>query len=108
MVDNLRRRGLSSEAISDLCLMCGEERETMDHLFVHRKLSSRSGVLWSAPSSWLGGGLEFGSFHWVRCYALAVSSFCFLVVSLDFRMKGLRRSLGGSHLLGRGFFLECL
>lgn len=91
MVDNLRRRGLSSEAISDLCLMCGEERETMDHLFVHcklsstlwKKFSSRSGVLWSAPSSLAWWRLGVGSFHWVRCYALAVSSFCFLVVSLE-------------------------
>lgn len=78
MVDDLRRRGLSSEAISDLCLMCGQERETMDHLFVHcklsftlwKKFSSRCGVLWSAPSSlaWWRLGVWFLSLGAVLCF----------------------------------------
>lgn len=32
---NHRRRGLVSDAISDLCLLCGKDRETVDQLFVH-------------------------------------------------------------------------
>lgn len=37
--DNLRR-GLSSEAISDFYSLCREGMETVDHLFLHRRVSS--------------------------------------------------------------------
>lgn len=38
-VKNLRRSGLSSVAISNLCSVCGEEK-TIDHLFVQCKYST--------------------------------------------------------------------
>lgn len=33
--ENLRRRGLFLENISDLYVLCGKERETNDHISVH-------------------------------------------------------------------------
>lgn len=35
MADNLRRRGMTSEDITDICFLCGKEGETIDHLFLH-------------------------------------------------------------------------
>ena len=60
--DNLRRRGLTSMAISDICVLCGKVNETVDHLFVHCEFSyslwcrflARCGVLWSLPRSLVG------------------------------------------------------
>lgn len=56
-VDNLRR-GMLSKAISDMCVLCGKERETTDHLFLHSEyfflwcqVISWSGVLWCSPMS---------------------------------------------------------
>lgn len=36
MVDNLRRRGLTSNDMSDICVMCGNEEELVNYLFLHR------------------------------------------------------------------------
>lgn len=33
--DVLGRKGLSLETISELCVLCGKEMETIDHLFLH-------------------------------------------------------------------------
>lgn len=41
---NLRRRGLSLEAISDLCVLRRKERDTSNHLLLHCEFSS---FLWS-------------------------------------------------------------
>lgn len=38
VADNLRRKGISSKAIPDICLLCGKERETVDFLFLHCEL----------------------------------------------------------------------
>ena len=34
-VNNLRRRGILSEAILDICVLCGKEEESINHLFMH-------------------------------------------------------------------------
>ena len=61
-VDNLRRGIVFIEALSDICVLCGKERETINHLFLHCEFSSflwchvicRSGVQWCSPESGLG------------------------------------------------------
>lgn len=35
VANNLRRRGLTLEAISDLCMLCNKEEEMIDHLLFH-------------------------------------------------------------------------
>lgn len=40
MTDNLRRKGIASN-ITDMCSMCGREREAVNHLFLFVR-SSRS------------------------------------------------------------------
>ena len=37
--DNLRRRGLLSESISDICCLCRRKRESIDHLFIHCEIA---------------------------------------------------------------------
>eukprot|EP00268_Persea_americana_P000277 TRINITY_DN10107_c0_g1_i2.p1 TRINITY_DN10107_c0_g1~~TRINITY_DN10107_c0_g1_i2.p1 ORF type:complete len:112 (-),score=12.99 TRINITY_DN10107_c0_g1_i2:315-650(-) len=62
MADNLRRRELGLKAISDLCVLCGKEMESIDHLFIHCKFSHslrcsllrRCGVLSGRPGSLAG------------------------------------------------------
>ena len=56
--NNLRKRGLTSKAISNLYVMCGKERDSIDHLFTYCEFSHslcsflmRYGVLWSSPGS---------------------------------------------------------
>lgn len=39
-LDNLRRRGLRREFVSDMCCLCGKERESIDHLLIHCNVSS--------------------------------------------------------------------
>ena len=72
--DNLRRRGLDSAAVSNLCVLCGKDNETIDHLFVHCKFSyslwcrllAWCGVLWSFPKSLVGlsKAWRFSSIFW--------------------------------------------
>lgn len=38
--DNLRRRGILSDAISDICIFCGKEAESVNHLFLHCEFAS--------------------------------------------------------------------
>ena len=35
MADNLRKNGLTDSSISDVCVMCRKELETINHLFLH-------------------------------------------------------------------------
>lgn len=37
--DTLRRRGILSEEIFDVCPLCGVERVEVDHLFLHCKFT---------------------------------------------------------------------
>lgn len=69
IVGNLKRRGLESEALSDLCLHCGGERESIAHMYVHLKfyfvkgvISMRCFVVFSQFLGWLSAGLGFDSF----------------------------------------------
>lgn len=56
--ENVRRRGLSSYAISDLCVLFGKEGKTIDQLFLYCGFAysfwcsflGRSGVSWLCPS----------------------------------------------------------
>lgn len=34
-VDNLRRRGMTSINLFDICLKCGKEKESVNHLFLY-------------------------------------------------------------------------
>lgn len=34
-VDSLRRRGMSSINLFDICLKCGKEKESVNHLFLY-------------------------------------------------------------------------
>lgn len=36
MADILRRRGITSSNISDMCILCRKEGESVDHLFIAR------------------------------------------------------------------------
>lgn len=38
--NSLKRRGNTSEAISDICVLCEEEAESISHLFIHCKVTS--------------------------------------------------------------------
>ena len=57
--DNLRIRGLTTSNISDICVMCQEEEETINHLFllcksataVWNHLFPRCGIAWCYPRS---------------------------------------------------------
>ena len=63
--DNLRRRRLAFEAISDLRVLCKKGMETVDHLFIHCEFSHilwcrlllRCSVLWCGPGT-LAGMIE--------------------------------------------------
>ena len=56
-VDNLRKRRIMSEAISDTCVLCGKEKETITHLFLHCEFASciwqsffkKCGISWCLP-----------------------------------------------------------
>lgn len=39
-MDNLRKRGFVSEAISNIFVLCGKEKESINHLFLHSNTSS--------------------------------------------------------------------
>lgn len=60
-VDNLRRRGLTTDTISDKCSLGGREIESIDHLFIHCNVASavwghflkECGVVWCLPGSLL-------------------------------------------------------
>lgn len=45
---NLRRIGMLSETILDVCLLCGKDGEIVDHIFLH---CERGHVVWCFPVS---------------------------------------------------------
>lgn len=59
---NLRRRGLALEIKYDTFCLCGRERESIDHLYVHWEFASslwrhflkESSVAWCLPHSLVG------------------------------------------------------
>lgn len=59
IVENLCRRGILLDGSSDICVLCGREREVIDCLFVHYEFArfiwclvlDKSGVSWCMPSS---------------------------------------------------------
>ena len=68
-VDNLRRRGFTSNNLSNNCVMCGKE-ESINHLFLHCEVAAlawsnfiqKCSLAWCCPKniagmaeSWLGG-----------------------------------------------------
>lgn len=51
-----------------------------------------------------GGGLEDGSFLWVRRCPLKACSFCYIMVSLKFEQRGMIGSSGGVSIFMEDFF----
>lgn len=45
IADNLRRKGLLLEDISDMCMICWRFRESIDHLFLHREVYMLYGAI---------------------------------------------------------------
>lgn len=62
MADSLRRKGMSLDAILDICLFCGKEMESVDHLFLLCNFAhflwclflALSGVQWCCLGSFWG------------------------------------------------------
>lgn len=59
-VDNLRRRGILLDDYFDICVLCGMERENIDHLsfiineftqFIWCRFLDKCGVYWCMPST---------------------------------------------------------
>lgn len=74
-----------------MCLLSGQERETIDHLFLHCKfysieyVSSRCRGSWSMPKSLVGiiEAWNLVSFFLVWCYALEASSLYYFVIDFE-------------------------
>lgn len=88
----LRRRGLISKSISDLCSLCGKERKMIVHLFLHYEFSyflwcqflMKSGLVWCISKS-LGDQFRArraSPFSWVRLGSSEASSVCCFMVCL--------------------------
>eukprot|EP00268_Persea_americana_P066692 TRINITY_DN9111_c2_g1_i2.p1 TRINITY_DN9111_c2_g1~~TRINITY_DN9111_c2_g1_i2.p1 ORF type:complete len:125 (-),score=11.96 TRINITY_DN9111_c2_g1_i2:821-1195(-) len=80
MVDNLRRRGLASLNILDICVMCGKDSSSINHLFIHCEVATnissnfigRCGLAWCCSKNitelvecWLDGCFKgLGGVFW--------------------------------------------
>lgn len=52
--DKLQRRGMESDKISDIYVMCMRAEESIDHLFIHYEVAPFSGDWCHFLKMWLG------------------------------------------------------
>lgn len=103
-MDNLRRRGLASGAISNLCVLGRKEMETVDHLFIHCQFSHtlwcsfllRCVVLWCSLGTLVGTIEAWSCSRFYRC-ELDLGDLYLLISYGVFGKSGMTKCLKGLH-----------